>query len=166
MIRNGLSTTPTYISTSFVMAATHRPFQKLCCVPSTVERPSLLLAAAGAVILTYDLETRKLLNHGPPFDEAASEDEDSIDGAEPAKRRKLNHSTLSQETSEDSVEIVAERKKGERRKPKVEESKLPNVSHLVATSNGQNIVAISAEDKCIIVFSLTSVCRLIVESRR
>lgn len=148
------------------MAATHHPSQKLCCVPRTVKRPSLLLAAAGAVILTYDLETRKLLNYGPPFDEAASEEGDSIDRPNPAKRRKLNHSTLSQETSEDSVEIVAERKKGERRKPKVEESKLPNVSHLVATSNGQNIVAVTTEDKCIIVFSLTSICRLIVESQR
>lgn len=148
------------------MATAHHPFQKLCYVPRTAKRPSLLLAAAGATILTYDLEIRKLLNHGPPFDEAASEDKDSIDGPSPAKRRKLDHSKLSQENSEDSVEIVAERKKGERRKPKVEESKLPNVSHLIATSNGRNVIAITTEDKCITVFTLDSVGRLIVESQR
>ena len=152
------------------MAATHHPFQKLCLVPKTMERPSLLLAAAGPSILTYDLEIRKVLSHGPPFGEAISKDDwqahASANGPSPAKRRKLDHATLSQEASEESVEIVAERRKGERRKPKIEESRLPNVSHLIATSNGRSVIAITAEDKCITVFSLSSVGKLLIESQR
>ena len=152
------------------MAATHHPFQKLCLVPRTVEKLSLLLAAAGPSILTYDSETRKVLSHGPPFGEAIPKDDwqaqESANGPSPAKRRKLDHPTLSQEASEESVEIVAERRKGERRKPKIEESKPPNVSHLIATSNGRSVIAITTEDKCITVFSLSRAGNLIVESQR
>ena len=148
------------------MAATYHPFQKLCCVTRTVEG-SLLLAAAGPNILTYDLKTRKLLSHAPPFYDAASEeDQDLNHGPGPAKRRKLDHPNLSQEASEESVEIVAERRKGERRRPKLEESKLPNVSHLVAISDGRTVIAVTTEDKCISVFSLSNAGRLTVKSQR
>ncbi len=148
------------------MGTRHHPAQKLCWV----SRTSLLLAASGSRILTYNLETGKLLSHGPPFDENTSKENHqtagSAYGPSPTKRRKFDHPNSSRETSDGSVEIVAERKKGERRKPKVKASNLPNVSHLIASSNGRNVIAVTTEDKCITVYSLILSGRLLIESRR
>lgn len=148
------------------------PFQKLCCVPETSERSAVVLAAAGSSILTFDL-TGNLVSHGPPFEEPASLDggeaEDSTNGLSPFKRRKIEHPktlSISREASEDSIEIVAERQKGERRKPKVEESKLPSVSHLISTSDGRAIISVTTEDKSINTFELSNAGKLIIKSQR
>ena len=152
------------------MALRPHPFQKLCHVPKTSGRSSLLLAAAGPTIFVFTAVNGSLLNHVPPVVETDPEkelDEDEF-AAVPnaAKRRKLDHPALSRDESEDSVEIVAERRKGERRKPKVENSKLPNVSHLVATSDGRHIIAVTTEDKSINIYSLMDSGQLTLISQR
>jgi hypothetical protein len=154
------------------MPSRAHPFQKLCCVPETSERSSILLAAAGSSILTFDL-TGSLVSHGPPFEEPASFDwgeaDDFTNGPSPFKRRKIEHPnalSISREASEDSVEIVAERQKGERRRPKVEESMLPNVSHLISTSDGRAIISVTTEDKSINTFAMSNAGKLIIKSQR
>jgi hypothetical protein len=156
---------------TMAMATVHRPhpFQKLRIVPGTTGRPSVILAAAGPSLRTYDLSNKRLLCQGPPFREVSDACNDSINGPSPSKRRKLDHSSaagISREASEESVEIVAERKKGQRKRPKVEESRLPNVSHILSTANGATIIAVTTEDKCITVFTITKAGELLVESRR
>ena len=155
------------------MSSRPHPFQKLCYIPSIATRPCVLLAAVGPKILTFDIRKGALLGQGPPFDaessDAESEPGDFGNGSSTSKRRKLEHpgvSSLSREPSDESVEIVAERRKGERKKPKVEEPKLPNVSHIVATSDGQTVIAVTTEDKSINTFSLRSSGRLVLKSRR
>ena len=152
------------------MISTPHPVQKLCCVSRTPEQPSFLLAAAGPNILSFAFNNGSLLSHGPPFGDSEYDvemsAENSANGPSPAKRRRLDHSTVSREESEESVEIVAERRKGERRKPKVEDSRPPTVSHLIATSDGRKIIAVTTEDKTITVYSLMSSGRLIVDSQR
>ena len=150
-----------------MMAASAHPFQKLICVPQTFKRPSILLAAAGSSILTFSLPEGEILNRAPPFDDdEASDDYEGVDGPSPLKRRKLEHASLSREASEDSIEIVAERRKGERRKPKLEVSKLPKVSHLLATSDGRMVITVSVEDKSVNAFSLQNSGKLIWRSTR
>jgi hypothetical protein len=155
------------------MTPRFHPFQKLCYTSGTSETPPLLLAAAGPSVVSFDPIKGSILTQGPSFEEEKSEnDEEELragEGPSPSKRRKLEHpnsSSLSREQSEESVEIVAERRKGERRKPKVEGSKLPNVSHLIATSNGRNVIAVTAEDKSISVFYRKDRGRLILQTCR
>ena len=69
--------------------------------------------------------------------------------------------------SEDSVEIIAERQKGERRKPKVVELTKPSsISHALAASDGQVVITVTAEDKSINVFSFLDDGKLLLQSRR
>jgi hypothetical protein len=153
------------------MATANRPhpFQKLRIIPGTPGRPTTLLAAAGPSICAYDFTNKRLLHQGPPFREVSDPCNDNINGPSPSKRRKLDHSsaaTISREPSEESVEIIAEREKGQRKRPKVEDSKLPNVSHILSTADGASIIAVTTEDKCITVFSIDEAGELLVESRR
>ena len=78
-------------------------------------------------------------------------------GVHPNKRIKLDHEpngNISREESVESIEIKVERRKGERRQPKVEQSKPANVSHILATYNGDALVAVTADDKAIHVFDI------------
>ena len=70
------------------------------------------------------------------------------------------------EELEESIEFISERTKGERRKPCEESSILPNVSHIVSTSNGQTVVSVTCEDKAVNVFDVQSEGTLELKSRR
>lgn len=134
----------------------HYPFQKLCCVQPVDGQQPFLLAASGAVISSFNLKDGSLLSRWPPL---ANEDEDRIkrEGTRPTKRRKIeegNHAELSRDNLEDSVEDKTERMKSERRKLKIESSKLLNVSHIVTTSDGVNVIAVTGEDKAVGVFNV------------
>ena len=81
----------------------------------------------------------------------------SEEGKPPEKRRRLSNGAKEgqseSEGSSSSVEIKTEKVKGQRRRPKPEPS-LPNVSHLVAVPQRSKLIAVTAEDKCIRVFSV------------
>ena len=136
------------------MAIRH-PFQKLCCVQASPHHKPLLFAASGSNIFTFQLQSGKVTSrwsaiHGP-------ENAPVKTAPNPSKRRKLDgeqNGSLSRQESEESVEISVERRKGDRRKPKVEQPKASNVSHILATSDGQTLVAVTADDKTIHVFAV------------
>lgn len=145
---------------------TLHPFQKICVAQGDHERPSILLAAAGPSIVTFDLTENTVLAE---YSDVLSACDDADPEPHPAKRRKLDTAQpepVSRTESEDSVEIVAERQKGERRKPKpTNDATPPNISHLITTSNGDHIVAVTVEDKLIHVLSHSS-GRLMLRSSR
>ena len=146
------------------------PFQKLVALQYESEPYQLLIAAAGPCILTFHTLYDKLLGQWP-LD--ADEEENGHEGIDPEgrpiKRRKLstdNASHLVKQDSDESVNIVAEREKGTRRRPKVVNTKLPNVSLLTATSDGRYVIAATAEDKSVIVLEVAGSGRLKELSRR
>lgn len=154
------------------------PFQKLCCVKQENNDRPILLAASGPIICSISIDDGKILSRWPSDSATESLDLDKAqnldtgDGERPAKRQKTEstvQSSLSRQTSEgsdDSLEIVAERKKGERRRTKVVDPKLPNISHLLATRNGKYIIAVTTDDKAVRVFELPSSGKLQLVSER
>ena len=155
----------------------YHPFQTLCYV-SQSGGIGLLFAAAGPHILSLDLRNGGVLSKWP--DEAPQSAQMQVyegsrngdtDDDPSNKRRKLSPSQVEEEQespeSSVSVEFVSERVKGQRRKTKkVVKSTLPNVSHILSTRNGQYVVAVTAEDKCIRVFELEDFGRLKLLSER
>lgn len=160
---------------SFQMTSSYQhPFQKLCCVGSVQGCSNLLLAAAGPHVFSFDLGSGELLARWPskiPEEDDSDATEERIDensGEPPNKKRKIASSTRQGESSDSSlsVEIVAERAKGQRRKPRTAISVLPKVSHLIATRNRKHVVAVTTEDKCIRVFEIRKGARLKLLSER
>ena len=149
------------------------PFQKLCVTQHAIGKRRRLFAATGHNLITLDLETGRPVSQYPPS-EASDDDDDHDDNAEllssPTKRRKLDSGVpdaVSRQDSEESIEIVAERQKGERRRPKPPpDDKLPNISHLIVTSDGLHVVTATVEDKSINVFNASPSGRLRFASTR
>jgi tRNA (guanine-N(7)-)-methyltransferase subunit TRM82 len=148
--------------TNFYIMA--HPFQKLCYIDKSDR--GLLLAAGESYIYSFRLATGEILSTWPlDFDNDPSDVENGVatqrDHARepPSKKRRLSAEEDAAQSSDSSlsVEIVAERAKGQRRKKTPVDSKLPNVSHLIATKDAKHVVAVSIEDKCIRVFELGSV---------
>ena len=148
----------------------YHPFQKLCYIdPSGAGQ--VLLAATGPRILSLDLKNGGVLSRWPHDTPAPEEQSDgdlygrpSSDDS-PRKRRKISpqEGAEEQESPESSVsiEFVSERAKGQRRKKKkIVQPTLPNVSQIISTADGTHVIAVTAEDKCIRVFELDSVGRL------
>jgi tRNA (guanine-N(7)-)-methyltransferase subunit TRM82 len=148
----------------------YHPFQKLCYSRQS-EGIGFLLAATGPYVLCVDLHNGGVASKWPddvarPTDEISHEGpkngdlpRDSMEDEHPPKKRRLSQSQGDKEEnspeSSVSIEFVSERAKGQRRKKKIVISALPKVSHIVATLNGRHIIAVTAEDKCIRVFSLS-----------
>ena len=140
------------------------PVQKLCYLDGSDD---LYFAAAGPYIYSVSREKADetvIVSTWPgEDDDCFSEAENGLaaskDPVRPSKKRKLSEGEAASESSESSisVEIVAERAKGQRRKAKSVQSKLPNVSHLIAAKDRKHVIAVTAEDKCIRVLELTSV---------
>ncbi|KAL9110248.1 MAG: hypothetical protein Q9227_005155 [Pyrenula ochraceoflavens] len=134
------------------------PFQKLCYISRDDLKHSLLLAAAGPYILTLDITKGEVLSRWPQHTSKHERNTNSRDGQPPEKKRRLSNGEddvqADASDSSTSVEIKTERVKGQRRKPKPEPP-LPNVSHVIAALDG-TIVTITAEDKCIRTFSITT----------
>lgn len=148
------------------------PFQKLCYIDKG--NSSLLLAAAGSHIYSLCLASGSILSTWPSTsDDDFSDAENGISarkdhpGEPSSKKRRLSPQGAAAEWSDSSVsvEIVAERAKGQRRKRKVIDSKLPNLSHLVTTKDAEHVIAVTTDDKCIRVFELESVSQPGVEGK-
>ena len=139
------------------------PFQCLlyCSLSSEVR---VLVAAAGPYIHTFDVSKGKYLSTWPSLgnskflvEEAAITESQSddvtvskVDSAESphaAKRRKFSPAGGSSESS--SAEIVLENHAVE-----VPRTLNPPIVKLAATQNGQYVIAVTGEDKCIRVFEL------------
>jgi hypothetical protein len=147
------------------------PFQILCCVQPVGNQQPFLLAASGHLISTFNLKDGSLLSQWPTAEEHQNQNgsRGNSDGGRPAKRQRLGEDApmgLPREDSEESIEIISERKKGERRKPKVENTTLPNVSHIAITSNGQTAICVTIEDKSVTIFDIQSGGILGLKSRR
>ncbi|KAL9617872.1 MAG: hypothetical protein Q9160_007360 [Pyrenula sp. 1 TL-2023] len=143
----------------------HHPFQRIVHSGNAVDGNDFLVAAAGPHIFVLNFKDGAVLSRWPYNDKLSgnggSLSSDEIarpsNGEPPEKRRKISKSQEDGASSESStsVEIETERVKGQRRKPKPKpKSNLPNVSHLLTTSDGRHTVAITAEDKCIRVFEI------------
>jgi tRNA (guanine-N(7)-)-methyltransferase subunit TRM82 len=140
----------------------YHPFQKLCSIGQTSEDVFIILAASASHIFSLNLYSASILGIWPPdgnrhdhSNGLASKDshERPEDDISPNKRQKLSTGNDGSDSS-DSVEIVSERAKGQRRKAKVLTSNLPKVSHLIATTDKKHVVAVTAEDKCIRTFEI------------
>lgn len=150
------------------MTALHLPAHKLCYIKR--DNNYILFAATGSYIQSLSISTGAVLSLWPRDDvDGSSDDEKNGDDERPTKRLKRDESIPpslgreGSELSEGSIEIVAEgkqRQKGERRKPKIPDTTLPNVSHLVATSDGRSVIAVTAEDKSVRVFRVSKKGRL------
>lgn len=158
---------------SMIMSHYH-PFQKLCyiCQAGGI---SLLLAAVGPHVLALDLKNGGMVSKWPEDVISSAENGDlarnSMNDDPPIKRRKLSpsHEGEHQDSSGSSVsvEFVSERTKGQRRKKKkILKSPSPNISHIISTANGRHVIAVTAEDKRIRVFELTTTGGLKLLSER
>jgi tRNA (guanine-N(7)-)-methyltransferase subunit TRM82 len=147
------------------------PFQKLCYISRSDGR-DLLLAATGPYILSLDLRNGGVVSKWPDENPQAVPQQTnkgsrngkpvgrSTDDDPPTKRRKLSPAEEEEQNSRESsvsIEFVSERVKGQRRqKKKLLRSALPNVTHVMSTTSGGHVIAVTAEDKCIRVFDLDS----------
>ena len=141
------------------------PFQCLLYCPRSSKRP-VLVAAAGQYIHTFDIGNGAHLFTWPTLEGAQSPakktallksqdkgeigtkiDKDDSDHA--AKRQKL--SPVGDDSESSSAEIVVED-----RTSKVPKALNPPILKLIATRNGQSVIAVTGEDKCVHVFELTA----------
>ncbi|RMZ87528.1 hypothetical protein DV736_g5249, partial [Chaetothyriales sp. CBS 134916] len=151
------------------MATIRYPFQKLCSTGSSGDRGPFLFAACGPDILTFLVSSGKIASRWSVTSQLGSSQAE--DSEHPSKRRKVEHEqnggSQSRQESEESIEIKVERHKGERKKAKAEQSRASNVSHLVATSDGQTLISVTADDKTIRVFDIEGESgSLVVKSSR
>ncbi|KAK5099862.1 tRNA (guanine-N(7)-)-methyltransferase non-catalytic subunit trm82 [Lithohypha guttulata] len=155
------------------MATLTFPAHKLCCVRGNDN--DFLLAVTGTCIQSLSRSNGELLDVWPRVSPEDSSSENDEENERPSKRVKLGHAdnpSLGREVSElseASIEIVAEgkqRQKGERRRPKIPDTTLPHITHLVVASDGKHAVAITAEDKAVRVLSISPRGRLRQESLR
>lgn len=141
------------------MSSDH-PFQKLCYVKASSDLPEALLAACGDSICCYDFQEgligRWTLDEEEEEGTSDLERQDingNDDQERPSKRQRLSgheDDIVATQESEESVEIISERVKGQRRKPKpLSKVKLPDISHMLATSDGKNFIVVTTDDKCI-----------------
>jgi len=151
----------------------HFPAHKLCAID---RKPAgLILAATGTCIQSLTLNGDQPLSIWPRDHVESSGGEESGDESRPVKRLKLDDGEKpslareASEASEASIDIKVEgrpRQKGERRKPKIPDTSLPHISHLIATSDGGHAIAITSEDKTVRVFKVSDSGKLQLLSSR
>ena len=136
------------------------PFQKICYISNS--HGQFLLCASGSNIYSAELQKGSISASWPVSDIVDPEtllegNGQKGEGEPPAKKQKTDPEgqDVSRESSI-SVDLVTEKQeriKGQRRKPKLAVPS-PNVSHVIATNDGEYVVAVTAEDKCVRVFQV------------
>lgn len=143
------------MSTSF-------PIHKLCYLNHSGR--DFLFAASGHSIQSISRSDGRVTSIWPRDELEDWTESDSEDHERPTKRRKTGTTANSaprreaSELSDASIEIVAEgkeRQKGERRRPKLPDTTPPNISHLIASTKTNRIIAVTVEDKAVRVFSVS-----------
>jgi len=148
------------------------PYQCLlsCSRPGQAEA-GVLVAACGPFLHTFSVQDGKYLSTWPSnkgidpsknnrpepregFKNVRSEDPDQGSPERPEKRRKLSPA---RDDSGSSAEIVVNG--GEEAVSSIQTNNVLNPSFikLAGTSNGQYVVAVTGEDKCIRVFTLSGI---------
>lgn len=144
----------------------HHPVQTLCCVQPVDGQQPFLLAASGPLIRSFNLKDGSLLSQWPRVGEADAGDtsthQNNGNESRPTKRRRVEDGN-EVETLRDNPDHLPERNSEDQ---KVVNSKLPNVVHILATSDGASVITLTWEDKSINVFSVRPGGSLDLESQR
>lgn len=160
------STRDSYCTLHFVMP---HPYQCLlyCSRPGQTEA-GILVAASGPYIYTFNVHNGTYLSTWPSVQELRKFSKDDTiaelgsglsrdtetqqeDSQRPRKRRKLSPS---RDDSGSSAEIVVNVGDAEDQNARLKQAIGPPVIKLAGTSDGQHVVAVTGEDKCIRVFEL------------
>lgn len=146
------------------------PFQCLLyCPPTAVRKRSILLAAAGSRIFSFDIQNGTFISVWPSTsgivqEHSAVAPSTDHDPGRPEKRRKL---AIPQHTSSsDSAEIVVENGNNVDVHADNSQVSTSNVIKLERTADSEFIVAVTGEDKCIRVFKLHEDGKLTQLSKR
>ena len=153
------------------------PAQKLCYLERHPDQGSFLLAAVGPNIFSYSLQHSELVSIWPSEPKkGGTEDEvgngkhpnDNDDGESRSKRCRTKYANSDQDSpdSPESVEIIAQRPQGHRRKKKSTHTELANVSYILPTLDRQHVVSVTTDDKCIRLFHVNSKGRLSLVNER
>ena len=145
------------------------PFQCIhACYRGHHERSNILLASSGASIFSFDLSDGALISVwsvsredptisnfvsvqiATPKEEIEQSLEKQSDTERPSKRRRLSSPTNRSDSA--SAEIVVE--ESDALAKNLKKTKTLSVLKMIATSDGQHVVAVTGEDKCIHVFEL------------
>lgn len=141
------------------------PFQCLLYVQLSYKH--FLLAAAGSVIYTFDIDNGLHVctwsplhdSHQNQKGEALPHDNDTakpdVSGTPPKKRPKLSPSA----SVGSSVDIVLDKQSNNA-------PSKPTITKMVASQNGKHVAVITGEDKCLRVFELSSEGNLNLFSER
>ena len=147
------------------------PYQCLCyCPQASKSGAGIIVGASGCSIHAFSAQNGKHLSTWPSLDDkyvqARSEPPKSENNSEapypkntspdgtgqPAKRQKL--SLARDESGSSSAEIVVTRDSDDDHLSSSRQPSKPPVIKLISTSNGQQVIAVTGEDKCIRVFDL------------
>ena len=130
-----------------------------------------LVGASGGCIHTFNTQNGRYLSTWPHSEKIArgrlegqKSDQDSEvlyaessphdDSNRPTKRQKL--SLVRDESGSSSAEIVVAKNSNYGESSCPEQPMLPQVIKLTGTSNGQHVIAVTGEDKCVRVFDLAA----------
>ena len=134
----------------------------LRCRSSTHSRPSVLLAASGPLIHSFNIKDGSYLSTWPTYDAegkpltlegsaACTGDFETEDADRPLKRRKTS---LSREVSSSaSAEILVENPDETEASKELHVSN-SDVTKIISTSNNEYVIAVTGEDKTIRLFQL------------
>ena len=145
------------------------PYQCLCHCPGT--GTGILVGACGSRIHTFSAQNGRYLSTWPFIEKSArtqsisrkseldlkvssmsSPLQDEVEP--PLKRQKL--SLVKDESSSSSAEIVVAGDSDHNESSSLQQPSNPPVIRLARTSNGQQVIAVTGEDKCIRVFDLAA----------
>ena len=148
------------------------PFQRLLyCSARGARKADFILAASGPTIRSFNIEDGSLVfswSHLAPSASKKATSKEHANGEDsnepPEKRRKLSSDEVESETP--STEIVVEGQSQRRRRPKRKAPLVPSIISLCSTSDGNHVVAVTGEDKCLRVLELLHDGRLNQLSQR
>lgn len=148
------------------------PYQCLCyCQRANQSETSILVGASGCYIHTFNAQNGRYLSTWPSLEKLAqtqpageeSEKQSELldrksapqdESGRPTKRQKLSLARDESGSSSAEIVVAGDGDNGEWISPQVP-SRSPIIK-LAGTSNGQKVVAVTGEDKCIRVFSLAA----------
>lgn len=148
------------------------PYQCLCyCQRASQSEPGILVGASGCYIHTFSAQNGRYLSTWPsleifaqtqPAGEETEKQSELLDrkcapendSTRPTKRQKVSLARDESGSSSAEIVVAGDGGNGERMSPQV----LPRspIIKLAGTSNGQKVVAVTGEDKCIRVFNLAA----------
>ena len=148
------------------------PYQCLCyCQQASQSEPGVLVGASGCYIHTFSAQNGRYLSTWPSLEKLAQTQPAGEEGEKksellnrksapqdesrrPTKRQKVSLARDESGSSSAEIVVAGDSDNGEWMSPQVP-SRSPIIK-LACTSNGQKVVAVTGEDKCIRVFNLAA----------